>query len=76
MDQLLLPPTNITARLYYEQILKRSLYVLGYRQQGFRLLPQPHVRLKLPQTAAQPDDYLEQPCPAHIPLAQWLTQDQ
>jgi len=74
MGNMLEPHQGQDPRLWYKELLQRSLYHHAYRIDGFRLRPQPHMRLyggsmPLKSTAW---DHLDQPQPSATDLATWL----
>ena len=45
MDKMLVPPKDSDSQQWYQELLKRSLYFMAYRRDGFQLIPQAHTRL-------------------------------
>ena len=45
LDRLLIPPKHTSYHEYYDTLLQLSLYQMGYRMDGFRLIPEPRFHL-------------------------------
>lgn len=74
MNRKLDPPEDTAARTYYQKLLNRSLFALGYRLERFKLIHQPRMYLPLKESIPHDRDHLDRPRPAHIPFAEWLLQ--
>ncbi|CAM2010942.1 WD40 repeat domain-containing serine/threonine-protein kinase [Acanthopleuribacter pedis] len=74
LARLIRAPADVPAFQYYRELRDRALYQMGYRLDGFLLIPQPHLRLEGVGKPVQPSnwDHLDQPYQPGTDYARWL----